>query len=502
MADTVIQNPTYMEHVRHFFDEVDLQHMYWKATDFTTYKRLRSRGNQVYFQTRPPNANMPPEPDRKWSAERSRSFLNWIRDDYPIGQPVLQPPQTGNAERVRRDARDLSDDEVDKLRRAFRGVMDKDPDDPTSYFTLAGIHWYPEPTYCVHREDRYNPWHRVYLTQFENALRTVEGCEDVTLPYWDITSAPPDFLYEPPFDSYTLPQEVDPAYPAGHTTSRNDAQTIASLVAIFDIPTMIENSMRQFKWGDFNDYTKPFIVAAHDSGHGACGGSMADTDIASFDPLFWFFHANWDRLWWEWQQIMQATTLWTFFSTLGPLDPADPDADDEFSTEFLEKPLNSLKPFSLTADQVIDLSAMNVDYARPTSFDATAAVPTAERASFGRFAAARRMRVHPEPKVSVRLKGINRLVIRGSFQAILKANGEPIARRVFFQSTQPRTCAACRAKAVVNLDFLVESAKVTGSELTVDIETVTSHPGMDPRIPLRACGNPTLNVRMLLQEAY
>ena len=329
----------------------------------------------------------------------------------------------------------------------------------------------------------------MYLIQFENALRTVEGCEDVTLPYWDITSTPPDFLFAPPFDSYTLPRNIHSNYPSGYTTSRYDAQTIVSGVAADDIPVTIERAMRQPVWSDFVTFTGLGIEAAHDSGHGACGPTLANPDAAAFDPLFWFFHANWDRLWWEWQQIMHATTLWTFRSTITG------------STAFLEPPFNTLDSFDLTSNQTIDLSAMDVGYASPSTFDPAAAFPVAvEHAGFGSLTAARGLRVLPAPFVSVRLKGIDRLAIPGSFRAILKADGEPIARRTFFQSTEPRDCDNCREKARINLDFLVEAAKVTGSELTVEIEILTPDPDVGPRFPLHACGNPTLNVRILLHE--
>ncbi|MDQ2707547.1 MAG: tyrosinase family protein [Actinomycetota bacterium] len=37
------------------------------------------------------------------------------------------------------------------------------------------------------------------------------------------------------------------------------------------------------------------IWQAHDAGHPACGTTMSTPDAAAFDPIFWFFHANWDR---------------------------------------------------------------------------------------------------------------------------------------------------------------------------------------------------------------
>jgi hypothetical protein len=61
-------------------------------------------------------------------------------------------------------------------------------------------------------------------------------------------------------------------------------------------------------------------------------------DIAAFDPIFWFFHCNWERLWWAWQMREQATTLAAFRQTL---ENADTDWIDT-------PPFDELKPFQET----------------------------------------------------------------------------------------------------------------------------------------------------------
>jgi hypothetical protein len=92
--------------------------------------------------------------------------------------------------------------------------------------------------------------------------------------------------------------------------------------------------------------------------------------------------------------------------------------------------------------------------------------------------------------------------IAGSFRAILKADGESIARRAFVQSAQPRTCDTCRQNPVINLGFLVEADRIRGAELPAGIELVSrDDPRAGDRVPLYAWGDPTINVRMLLQES-
>ena len=64
--------------------------------------------------------------------------------------------------RVRRNISEYENDPAsfEQLRRAFEGMMAKDPTDPSGYFMLAGIHWLPAPAmYCRHHEYAYIPWH-------------------------------------------------------------------------------------------------------------------------------------------------------------------------------------------------------------------------------------------------------------------------------------------------------------------------------------------------------
>ena len=55
---------------------------------------------------------------------------------------------------------------------------------------------------------------------------------------------------------------------------------------------------------------------------------------------------------------------------------------------------------------------------------------------------------------------------------------------------------------MINLDFLVESDRARGAELPPEIDLVArDDPRVGDRVPLYACGDPTINVRMLLQES-
>jgi tyrosinase len=108
--------------------------------------------------------------------------------------------------RVRRSIEDLQNDysngnkkPLEDLMRAWKAIKELPAEDPRSFFMLGGFHGEPFRGggwgnsaywggYCNHGNVLFPTWHRVYLVKLEEALRSVPGCEDVTLPYWDETS--------------------------------------------------------------------------------------------------------------------------------------------------------------------------------------------------------------------------------------------------------------------------------------------------------------------------
>jgi tyrosinase len=75
----------------------------------------------------------------------------------------------------------LNDTQREELRCAFRELYELNSwaQDVRSYNNLALIH----QNHCQHGWERFLPWHRVYLYEFEQALQ--DHCPNVTVPYWD-----------------------------------------------------------------------------------------------------------------------------------------------------------------------------------------------------------------------------------------------------------------------------------------------------------------------------
>lgn len=86
------------------------------------------------------------------------------------------------------------------LMRAWKGIKELPAGDLNSFFVIGGYHGEPfrgfgetDPKwwggYCEHGTVLFPSWHRAYLHRLEQALQSIPGCESVTLPFWDETSA-------------------------------------------------------------------------------------------------------------------------------------------------------------------------------------------------------------------------------------------------------------------------------------------------------------------------
>jgi tyrosinase len=94
----------------------------------------------------------------------------------------------------------LTEPEVDVLRHAFRQIydIDKYEEDRRNYNNQALIH----QNHCQHGWERFLPWHRAYLYEFEQNLQ--DFVADITVPYWDWTM--PQYRPEHPEKGWIIPR--------------------------------------------------------------------------------------------------------------------------------------------------------------------------------------------------------------------------------------------------------------------------------------------------------
>ena len=502
--DHPLNRPTYEEHIKDLFTSGDAGCMSW-ALDLTTYEGVKNGAPKIsewIGSGRMP----PPDTGRQWSAERLQTFRNWAGNTGYAEQSFVRIAPSEEP-RVRKNLHEIEKGSEDHrlLVLAFEGIMkrDADLDDPTSFYNLAGLHWLPGPisqTFCRHHDDAYNPWHRAYLMAFEDALRSVEGCENVTLPYWDILGADlPDWLYEAPFFHYSMPHDLEGldgtvAVNAGYKTERNSAADIAQKIRDrkSSIEMKIGEALASDSWRGFNGWSDfpanhEGIIRAHDNGHDVCGDTIGSQAIAAFDPLFWFFHCNWDRIWWKWQKNKNKTSLLSFREAV---------SGDKHWLE--EAPDNLLAPFDANSAEMINLAGWNVDYEDPP--EAPISFDDLLLASRGHIRAERSFQIPTLEKYSVRVKDINRLEIPGSFDVVLLSGENILDRTHIFQPTSPSECENCRKHGVFSTDFVIaHDAVMSKDDLRVAI-FIKNGVGEVEEFPISKAGNPTVNFRLLLNE--
>lgn len=264
-------------------------------------------------------------------------------DGMSMPQPSCPPaptptvavnPDAANTVAVRKNIYSLTPDELNRLVNALNTVrangsynrfmdehmqamMMRTPADDTSTLRNA-----------AHRGPVFLPWHRAFVWEFEQLLRTVDPT--VTVPYWafenetagtiplvfsagyfggDGNIAQADRVTDGPFASWGIVRRLG-RDPQGQSTLPN-AGDIASILQIneYDTPPYNESStgFRNSIEG-WTGTNAPWGI--HNRVHGYVGGDMLPDGMsgnAVNDPIFWLVHANIDRIWWQWQQTHGIT---------------------------------------------------------------------------------------------------------------------------------------------------------------------------------------------------
>ena len=195
------------------------------------------------------------------------------------------------------------------------------------------------------------PWHRYYVWQYEHALRNECGYQGYQ-PYWDWTQDNDNFTQNPLFDGsefslggngVSVPHGVlngtvpglpvpivvtaepgtgggcvidgafanttlslGPVCPGGdgntgleytpHCLTRDFSQELSEQLLTTQ---SVEELLSQPTMADFRNFTDATV---HFAGHFGLGGDMLDLFTSPQDPVFFFHHAQLDRLWAIWQE--------------------------------------------------------------------------------------------------------------------------------------------------------------------------------------------------------
>ena len=132
---------------------------------------------------------------------------------------------------------------------------------------------------------RFLPWHRQYLLQFENLLRSPQPL--VRIPYWNFANDAlrPDWVWQPPGVTRRVPGANGGSLPMQLAVDSIDAQLT------------------------YSGFTFALEHNAHNDVHNWCNGTISSLPTAPEDPMFWLLHANVDRLWNLWQVAHDGVPL-------------------------------------------------------------------------------------------------------------------------------------------------------------------------------------------------
>jgi hypothetical protein len=229
---------------------------------------------------------------------------------------------------IRRNLAGLLDEDRNKFRDAVfllkeRGEYDK-------YIKFHGF-----TTNLGHSGPAFFAWHRVFLRNFELELQQSDPkYADVTLPYWDYTSANVDSLnnsriWRDDFfgtngvvnlkwtgEDGSEKKWVLPGYKAhGPTIIERDGirRNTFPLTSRFVPPVRFNEALRNT---DYRSFEPVFEGQPHGGAHVVLGvGSGNDQGppggfaTAVNDPFFMLLHCNVDRMWAKWQQLMKERWL-------------------------------------------------------------------------------------------------------------------------------------------------------------------------------------------------
>jgi tyrosinase len=196
--------------------------------------------------------------------------------------------------------------------------------DPTPYAQFVGIH--ANMRHRMHRMtgspvglQRFLPWHRDFLVQFEKAMQQIEPEAFIPYWHWSVDRELPSWLINLDFTVIAPASDMSPptiVHVMRHPHldgMPNDAQI-----------TLLETNTTM----NYTQFTN-VLESYHDLVHNLVGGTMGDIMISPCDPLFWMHHAEVDRIWSIWQADPANQAKRAALSSIDAiLDPWDPDTVD------------------------------------------------------------------------------------------------------------------------------------------------------------------------------
>jgi hypothetical protein len=256
--------------------------------------------------------------------------------------------------------------EMAALSNGVKVMKGRPASDPTSWLYQANMHGtYDTPALqawnsCQHGTFFFLSWHRMYLYYFERILRAASGDPKLALPFWDYTDPAQRAI---PASFRTPVGPSNPLYVEERADGINDGATLPASATTFTQAMTFTNFSSATGTLSFGGRLVPAPIhfggafgqlesQPHNIIHVLVGGDtgwMSDPNLAARDPIFYFHHANIDRLWSHWNALGGGRT-----------DPTEENWKTQIFTFFDENG----QAVTMTGQQVVDTAAqLNYRYA-------------------------------------------------------------------------------------------------------------------------------------------
>ncbi len=278
---------------------------------------------------------------------QKRSKTRSKKSRKPAARPTVFPPHarlfSAHLEGapvttlVRKSADALNDQE----QQVFKSAITKAIADGT-YSRLVHIHG--DMSHDMHTMQgmpagtlRFLPWHRLYLVNFEQAMRVFEPT--FFTPHWRW------------MDQSSLPAWMEDFMPSGAVDENGDPIVITRAPGndpnTPDLPTTDTIQTTVMNQSDYRSFTLALEGAnpygAHNLVHMWFNGTMSNVPIAPADPMFWLHHAEIDRIWAIWANANPGQVP-TLSGADAVLDPWPENVSDVLTT--------SIGSYSYSYDQM------------------------------------------------------------------------------------------------------------------------------------------------------
>jgi tyrosinase len=179
----------------------------------------------------------------------------------------------------------------------------------TAWKTLKGngklgmyIDWHIQAFRTFHWNDKFLPFHRAFLEEFERELIKVGA---PFLPFWDWTFESQNVTGSPILSQRYFGQSDGtfvingPFHRNVYTTSKGGPlirQYRQNSTLVFYARSLLEQTIMV---PDFSEFSRRCEIGPHSIVHTALGGAngQLSRDISPEDPIFWVHHAFIDKLW-------------------------------------------------------------------------------------------------------------------------------------------------------------------------------------------------------------